>query len=191
MKHLTDGAAMSGIPLKSGYTYEDYRGFPDDLRCEIVDGAIYDMTPASSTKHQRVTGQIYHLIRKHLSPSDACRVYISPTDVILANDQIVQPDVLVVCEGGKVRETGIFGAPDVVFEVLSPATEIKDRGRKLEIYELFGVREYYLVHLDLEFVERYVLSGGAYGRPQIFREEQTFTIDSIGFEIAAGELFAD
>ncbi len=133
---------MSGIPQKSGYTYEDYKNFPDELRCEIIDGAVHDMTAAPSTKHQRVTGQIYRLIRNHLSSGHRCSEYVSPTDVVLAADQVVQPDVLVVCERGKVGEAAILGAPDIVFEVLSPATEIKDRGRKLEIYESFGVREY-------------------------------------------------
>ena len=144
---------MSSIPREAHYTYEDYKKFPDELRCEIIDGQVYDMTPAPSTKHQRVAGQIYHLIRNHLSAGHPCRVYIAPTDVVLAEDQVVQPDVLVVCDPSKVAEAAIFGAPDVVFEVLSPSTEIKDRGRKMEIYEQFGVMEYYLVHIDLEFVE--------------------------------------
>lgn len=182
---------MSSIPQKVHYTYEDYKNFSDELRCEIIDGRVHDMTPAPSTKHQQVTGKIFRLIGNHLSAGHPCRVYISPTDVVLVDDQVVQPDVLVVCERSKVREAAIFGAPDVVFAVLSPNTEIMDRGRKMEIYEQFGVREYHLVHVDLEFVERYVLNAGSYGRPRIYRGEQAFTIDAIGLEISAADLFAE
>ena len=160
---------MSSIPQEVHYTYDDYKNFPDELRCEIIGGKVYDMTPTPSTKHQRVTGKIFRLIGNHLAAGHPCQVFVAPTDVVLADDQVVQPDVLVVCERGKVRDAAIFGAPEVVFEVLSPNTEIKDRGRKMEIYEHFGVREYYLVHVDLEFVERYILTGEAYGRPRIYR----------------------
>ncbi len=182
---------MSSTPQEAHYTYEDYKNFPDELRCEIIDGRVHDMTPAPSTKHQRVTGEIYRLIRNHLTAGHPYRVYIAPTDVVLADDQVVQPDVFVVCERSKVRDAAIFGAPDVVFEVLSPNTETMDRGRKMEIYEQFGVKEYHLIHVDLEFVEKYILSAGSYGRPRIYRGEQTFTIDAVGLEIMAADLFAE
>ena len=151
---------MSSIPQEVHYTYEDYKNFPDGLRCKIIDGRVHDMTPAPSTKHQQVTGKIFRLIGNHLSAGHPCRVYISPTDVVLVDDQVVQPDVLVVLRApAKVRDAAsASGAPDVVFEVLSPNTEIMDRGpQDREIYEQFGVREYHLVHVNLEFVERYIL----------------------------------
>lgn len=181
----------NAVPEKTFYTYHDYREFPGELRCEIIDGQVYDMTPAPSIKHQQVVGKIYRLLGNHLGASaHPCLVFIAPTDVVLADDQVVQPDVLVVCDGNKVREAAIFGAPDVIFEVLSPGTEIKDRGRKMEIYEMFGVMEYYLVRLDLEFVEKYSLAAGAYGRPKIYKAEELLAIDSIGLELTVRDLFA-
>lgn len=182
---------MSSIPRDAHYTYEDFKNLPGELRCEIIDGRIYDMTPAPSIKHQQVTGTIYHLVRRHLSSVPGpCRVFVAPADVVLANDQVLQPDVLIVCDRTNIREAAIFGAPDVIFEVLSPATEIKDRGPKMEICERFGVREYYLVQLEPEFVEKYFLTGGSYTRPRVYREEQIFTIEAIGLEICARDLFA-
>ncbi|MFP5212128.1 MAG: Uma2 family endonuclease [Acidobacteriota bacterium] len=172
------------------YTYRDYEHFPGNLRCEIIDGAIFDMTPASSTKHQMTALRIGHLLMAHLESSGhGCRPFIAPTDVVMADDQVVQPDVFVVCDGGKIRERGVFGAPDVVFEVLSPATEVKDRREKMALYARFGVTEYFLVQPDQEFIEKYRFNDGANMRVGLYRGDDVFSVDTIGLEIVAKELF--
>lgn len=184
---------MASVPLPetSAYTYEDYKHFPDELRCEIIDGRVYDMTPAPSTRHQEVAGEIFRLIKNELSTGESpCRVFIAPTDVVLAENQVVQPDVLVVCDGSKIQSAGVFGAPDVVFEVLSPGTEVKDRGVKMELYERFGIPEYFLVHPDVEFVEKYSLVEGVYRRHRISHGGTILRIDAIGLELKARDLFA-
>lgn len=181
----------SALKEEGTYTYEDYKHFPDELRCEIIDGRIFDMTPAPSLKHQEVTGEIHRLIRNHLEASShPCRVYIAPTDVVLAESQVVQPDVLVVCDGAKLKSAGVFGAPDVIFEVLSPGTEVKDRNEKMSLFERFAIPEYFLVHPEVEYVEKYVLVEGVYARPRFYRGDDAFVIDAIGLELTAKNLFA-
>ena len=152
--------ASNAVPKQAFYTYDDYRKFPEELRCEIIDGQVYDMTPAPSVK---TSAGCRPNIPSHTeiiwlpTLTRAASSLLPPTSS-LPNDQVVQPDVFIICDRSKIRDAAIFGAPDVIFEVLSPSTEIKDRGRKMEIYEMFGVTEYYLIHPDLEYVEKYFLS---------------------------------
>ena len=154
---------------RSDYTYKDYRAFPEEVRCEIIDGRVFDMTPSPSVKHQTVVLEIGSLLRTWTMDNRIpCRVFVAPTDVIFADDQIVQPDVLVVCDPSKIRDMGIFGSPDAVFEVLSPSTEIKDRREKVALYERYAVPELFLVHPEREFVEKYALKNHVYGRPALF-----------------------
>jgi len=183
---------MTADPAKNrtSYTYEDYCTFPDDLRCEIINGQVYDMTPAPSTKHQRVTGEIFRHVRNYLeSIEHPCQTFISPTDVVLADDQVVQPDVFLVCDEKKIQDKAIFGVPEVVFEVISPFTEVKDRREKMEVYEDYGVVEYFLVHPEQEYIEKYVLDAGGYRRTGLYKEDDTFSIDTIELSLTAKDLF--
>jgi Uma2 family endonuclease len=183
---------MATYPVinQASYTYEDYKGFPDDFRCEIINSEVYDMTPAPSVKHQRVAGKIYRLLGNYLEgKAHRCQFYIAPTDVVLADDQVVQPDVFLVCDEEKVQDKAIFGAPDVVFEVLSAATGKKDRSKKMKLYRRFGVLEYFLVDPDNELVEKYVFSQGQIGFVESYEGDEAFSIDTIALELAAKDLF--
>ena len=176
---------------KATYTYQDYKSFPDELRCEILDGEIYDMTPSPTTIHHAVTFRIGYLLEKHMeSRGHPCRVFLAPTDVILSDKDVVQPDVLVVCDRSKIKEAGIFGAPEVVFEVISPSTEAKDRKKKRDQFERFGVKEYLMVHPGRKYIEKYTLDGGIYKKPELYQEDETFHIETIGWEPTTRDLFA-
>ncbi|MGC8491566.1 MAG: Uma2 family endonuclease [Syntrophobacteraceae bacterium] len=83
------------------------------------------------------------------------------------------------------------GAPDVVFEVASPATSLKDRREKMELYERSGVAEYFIVDPDAEFIEKYVSSDGKYARARIYAGEETFRIEAVSLELRAKELFPE
>ena len=180
---------MASHPLanQASYTYEDYKSFPDDFRCEIINGQVYDMPPAPSIKHQRVVGEIFRLIGNHLKDNGhPCQSFIAPTDVVLADEHVVQPDVFLVCDEKKIHEKAIFGAPDVVFEVLSAATGKKDRGK---IYRRFGVMEYFLADPENELVEKYVFSKGQIGFAETYEGDEAFSIDTIALELTAQDLF--
>ena len=74
-------------------------------------------------------------------------VLIAPFDVVLSQENVVQPDILFVSNerSGIITEANISGAPDLVVEILSPSTADRDRGLNLELYTRFGVREYWIV----------------------------------------------
>ncbi|MBN4079178.1 Uma2 family endonuclease [Beggiatoa alba] len=111
------------------YTYSDYLTWLDDERWEIINGEAYNMSPAPSIKHQNVTGMFFRIIGNKLA-GKPCRPFVAPTDVVLSDHDIVQPDIIVVCDEKKISEANIQGAPDLVVEVLSPATALKDKREK-------------------------------------------------------------
>lgn len=132
------------------YTLEDYYAIPDDRRVELIDGVIYDMT-APRPVHQAIIGLFYINIANYIrGKKRKCRVYLSPVDVQLDCDDrtMVEPDLIIICDQGKLRRFGLYGAPDFVLEVLSRSTRKKDMCLKLAKYENAGVREYWMIDVE-------------------------------------------
>lgn len=100
------------------HTYADYLGWPEDVRCELIDGVAYLMAPVPDLVHQELVGGIYRQLASTLDGAE-CRALIAPLDVRLPKtdeadaqvDTVVQPDVLVVCDASKLDRRGVRGAP--------------------------------------------------------------------------------
>ncbi len=161
--------------MGSRFTYADYLTWPDDERWEIIGGEAYAMTPAPTLKHQDVSGNIFAKFKEFFR-GKPCKPFYAPTDVVLDDENVVQPDVLVVCDRNKMTDANIQGAPDLIVEVLSPSTGLKDKREKKALYERFGVREYLVVDPEHEMVERFVLSGGHYGCEEVFGWTETLPL---------------
>ncbi len=176
--------------LKEKYTYQDYCTWPDEERWEIIDGIAYDMSPAPTPKHQNVAGSFYFSLRSALQ-GKKCTPFISPIDVVLSEYDVVQPDVIVVCDPSKITEKNIQGAPDFILEVLSPSTSKKDRWTKKELFEKHGVREYILVEPVAQYVERFTLEkNNKFHSGDVFDAVQTMPLTSLeGIEIPLWEVF--
>ncbi|GAB4471929.1 MAG: Uma2 family endonuclease [Burkholderiaceae bacterium] len=157
------------------HTYADYLTWGEDARYELIDGAAYLMAPAPLLDHQETVGEIFRQLANALAGT-SCRAFVAPVDVRLPKreqsdeevDTVVQPDVLVVCDPSRLDRRGVRGAPDLVVEVLSPATASHDQVLKRRVYERAGVREFWLVHPVDRVVTVYRLVGGQYGRPDVF-----------------------
>lgn len=170
-----------GFPEKKTphrFSWHDYREWPEDERWQIIDGQAYCMTAAPNIRHQKITGNLYASIREKLE-GKPCTTFIAPTDVVFDDFNIVQPDVLVVCDTQKITEANIQGAPDLVIEVISPSNSFMDKKLKLELYERFGVPEYLLVDPVGDLVERYRLIEGTYGRADIFAWHEELPLVSL------------
>lgn len=157
------------------HTYAEYLTWQGEERYELIDGVAYLMAPPAPTlEHQDFAGEIYLQLRQGLD-GKPCRVFVAPVDVRLPKfneadgliDTVVQPDVLVVCDAGKLnRKKGVRGAPDFVVEVLSPSTASHDHLRKRRVYEKAGVREFWLVHPTDRLLTIYRLEGKEFGKPE-------------------------
>ncbi len=142
---------------QGSYTLEDYYALPDDIRVELIDGVIYDMS-APTLAHQFVGGEIFFKIKQYINGKQGnCIPFAAPVDVQLDCDDktMVQPDVIIVCDKDKRINRCVYGAPDFVAEVLSPSTRKKDSMIKLRKYQEAGVREYWMIDLKNEKVITY------------------------------------
>jgi len=157
------------------FTYAEYLTWHDNQRWELIDGVPYNMTPAPRTKHQSVLIKLASRFETFLA-GKACVPFMAPTDVVFDEHNVVQPDLLVVCDRNKITELNIRGAPDLVVEILSPSTSLKDRREKRRLYERFGVREYILVDPLNEVIERYSLLDGRYGAQEVFGWQETMSL---------------
>lgn len=172
------------------YTYEDYLHWPDEERWEIIDGTAYNMTPAPTIKHQSISRNIeVTLVNKIRSKEIECEVFDAPTDVVFDEYNIVQPDILVVCDKTKITENNIKGSPELIIEVTSPSTSLKDRREKKKLYERFGVKEYLIVYPDDELVERFLVENDKYGAPEVFNWDETMRIESLDLDVDLWEIF--
>ena len=157
---------------QTGLTYEDLRSFPDDnLRREIIDGELVRDAVAPSTRHQRVVMKLAHRAGLVLRARTEARSCPRPTDVYFSDTNVVEPDVLFVrarAPGERLEEPFVRSAPDLVVEVSSPEHPARSTlGRKRELYERFGVPEYWFVDLDADRVEVYRLEGDRYPAPTL------------------------
>ncbi|MCC8101269.1 MAG: Uma2 family endonuclease [Clostridiales bacterium] len=154
-KDMVKEASLKYALKRQGeYTLEDYYALPDDQRIELIDGVIYDMA-APNMAHQTAATAITVQLNNYInSRGGKCFAYSAPVDVQLDCDDrtMVQPDVLVVCERDKIIKRCVYGAPDMVVEILSPSSERKDLTIKLAKYIGAGVREYWVIDLRLEKV---------------------------------------
>jgi len=135
--------------LNKKFNYADYLNWADDERWEIIEGVPYNMSPAPAREHQRVSAIIFVKIYNFLSGKE-CEVYFAPFDVRLAEtkneadeeiETVVQPDIVVICDQNKLDKRGCLGSPDIMVEILSPATSYKDQTEKLLLYEKHGVKD--------------------------------------------------
>lgn len=161
--------------LDDRYTYTDYLSWDDGKRWEIINGEVWDMTPAPLLKHQRISRNLFHRFITFFE-GKTCEVFDAPCDVVFDDENVVQPDILVVCDRSKLTDACVKGAPELVVEILSPSTGLKDRREKKTLYERFGVCEYIIADPANEIVERYSLTDGRYGTPDVFGWHETMTL---------------
>ncbi|MBI2872241.1 MAG: Uma2 family endonuclease [Chloroflexi bacterium] len=144
---------MAQVRVGIRYTYEDYRRLPDDARYEVLDGELV-MVPSPGAFHQQVVLNIAFLFKQHVRRSGAGHVFIAPFDAVLAEDTVVQPDVLFISQANLqvLTEANVRGAPDLVVEVTSLGTQERDRVSKRLLYDRYGVKEYWLVDTEGQVV---------------------------------------
>ncbi|WP_326513463.1 Uma2 family endonuclease [Clostridium intestinale] len=156
------------------YTYKDYLNYDEDDKFEIIDGQIYNMSPAPSRVHQEIISALVVDIGNYIkSNKGQCKVYPAPFDVVLKDEEedtinsknIVQPDISVICDRSKLTDKGCTGSPDMIVEVISPFNPSNDYVRKLNLYEKYKVKEYWIINPMRKNILVYTLTDNGYDAP--------------------------
>ncbi|MEP6994532.1 MAG: Uma2 family endonuclease [Acidobacteriota bacterium] len=179
------------MPAALKFTYEDYALLPEDRRYEVIDGEPF-LTPAPTTFHQIVKGRIKRFLDDFVEAASLGLVLDAPCDVVLSDYDVLQPDILFVstARASIVGEKYVGPAPDLVIEVLSPATETRDRAAKAKRYATFGVREMWLVDPAAHTIEVMVNSEDGFRRQALYGEGDTVrSVILPGLEFLAAPVF--
>ncbi|MCL2171338.1 MAG: Uma2 family endonuclease [Defluviitaleaceae bacterium] len=146
--------------MSLAYAYDDYN------RDELLDGKIYSFAGAS-VAHNDVKLNIASLF-KRLLKGRRCKVMPDGNSVFLSKNDRPIPDVTIVCNPAIIKADGIYGAPDLVVEVLSPSTERIDKNYKKLLYEKHGVKEYWIVNPTSPSIEVYILRNGVFELDNVY-----------------------
>ncbi len=168
------------------YSYADYLNWDGDW--ELIDGFPYAMSPKPMIKHQQVSGNIYAELRD----KNSCEKYLvaMEIDYKVAEDTVVSPDVLLAC-GDDLGDKYLKKTPSIVFEVLSPSTQRKDRNEKYHLYESEGIKYYVIVDSQTKMVEVYLLENSKYSLEKKTTDESfLFSIDKCSVELEFSKIWA-
>jgi len=175
------------------YTYADYIKWDDDTRWELIDGVPYMMS-APTTTHQGVSGNLLLQLASFLKGKQ-CKVFHAPVDVRLnadgADDTVVQPDIVVICDRSKIEKASIVGAPDMVVEILSPSTSGYDKVTKFNRYLRAGIKEYWIIDPEDKYLAVHALHGESYIIQPYSATDMVPVLTLDGCEIDLKEVFFD
>ena len=167
---------MGVLEEKIKFTYEDYLHLPDDgKRYQIIEGELF-VVPAPIPYHQDILGNLLVILRNFVDRHKLGKVYCAPCDIILSNEDVVQPDIFFISEERKhiISDKNIQGTPDFIVEILSPYTLKLDKIQKRKLYQRFKVKEYWLVDPERKEVEALVLKGEDFESLGVFRGGDSF-----------------
>jgi Uncharacterized protein conserved in cyanobacteria len=166
-------------------TFEEFMKLDSetDQLLEYIDGTIYYQA-SPSIKHQRISHKLSFELENFFKGKD-CEVFTAPIDVILKTENIkdskkVIPDLVVICDKSGFNENNYTGVPTLIIEILGPSNQAHDLVTKLNLYQKFGINEYWIVNPKLSSVHIYTLDNtGMYEETGIFK----------GSEIAQSTIF--
>ena len=174
------------------FTYQDYRTAPPDQRYELLGGDLI-MVPAPNLRHQKVQRRLGQRLSQFIEERELGEFFFAPCDVVLSDTDVVQPDLLFVSRArGHLLSGGenVTGAPDLVVEILSPATADRDRGYKRELYGRHGATEYWLVDPIAETAAIHRRRAGVLVVTHTFGREQTLRSPLLaGLELHLDDVF--
>jgi Uma2 family endonuclease len=143
------------------YRAADYRQLPEGEPVELLRGRFM-MSPSPIPLHQIVAGRLNRVLQK-AEIADGGLALLAPMDVVLADDTVAQPDLLYIAKDWRsIVQNRIEGPPDLIIEILSPATERRDRLEKLDLYARYRVAEYWMVDPKMQLFEFLVNQQGRF-----------------------------
>jgi Uma2 family endonuclease len=173
------------------FTYHDYLSLSDERRYELLEGELY-VVPAPAVYHQRISARLFVALFLFVKEHDLGELLAAPCDVVLSEEDVVQPDILFVSKdrAGIIGTANIQGPPDLIVEILSPETKSRDVEIKRKLYAKSGVREYWIVDPSAKTIE--VLTWGKKGYRRSATYPHTAQVSSRlfpGLRISLAQIF--
>lgn len=140
------------------WTYKDYLALDDDNRYEILNGNLL-MTPSPSSQHQSWSSLLNYKLKDFVFAKRLGKIFEAPMDVLLSSENVVQPDIIYIANGNKhiIKDKLIEGSPDMLVEIVSPSSHHIDYYEKKELYDVSGVKEYWIVDPANQTIEVFAL----------------------------------
>jgi Uma2 family endonuclease len=156
---------------------EVWENLPEGTLCELINNKLI-MSPSPLDIHQVILNEINIEMSLYLKKNKLGEIRIAPYDVHFSEENILQPDLLFIKKENlpKVQKNGLFGAPDLVIEILSPSSSKLDFKEKKSVYEKFAVSEYFIVDPETKSVDSFLLKKGKF-------EEQKMLVGKINSKI--------
>ena len=134
-----------------------------DVKQEKINEKVYNMSPSADFKHGIVNLNLYKYLSLALR-NTLCLVFAENLDWVFdkEKDDYVIPDVMILCDRKNIKKGSYFGIPKFIAETISPSTALKDKTIKKEVYEKFGVLEYWIIDVRSLSIEIYHLINGKY-----------------------------
>lgn len=141
----------------------------EDKRYELIDGEFF-MVPSPNEYHQRISRELEYALLGYVKKNTSGFVYDAPFDVVLSDEDVVQPDIIYVSKKRKniITKDNIQGVPDLIVEILSPQTGYRDREIKRKLYFKYGVKEFWIVDPAKQTIEVLTLSKNGYKTENIY-----------------------
>jgi len=195
---------IADLDFSKTYTYADYYSWRFEERVELIRGKVFEMVnyPGATcmgTNHQIILGNIAVELWNFLRNQENADVFMAPFDVRFIDksrfdedvSNVVQPDISVFLDRANLDERGGIGTPDIVVEILIGGNNLIELKEKFQLYEDFGVAEYWIVFAEEQSLVRYTLDrNGKYTAGKVLTNGDKFSTPIIpGFELTMDAAF--
>ncbi|MBC8043468.1 MAG: Uma2 family endonuclease [Rhizobacter sp.] len=179
--------------LAKPVTYAEYRALDTDdhFLYELINGELVQKS-APSPFHQLISGNLYTKLRAFVEGQNLGTVLFAPVDLFIDDNNTPQPDLMFIAAKNRhfITNDGVFGAPDLVVEIISPSSITRDRVEKQRLYHRFGIMEYWIVDPQNKSIEVYTHTPSGY-EVHAFAAEKGQVVSKVltGFEVRLSDIF--
>ena len=182
--------------VRTRMTTKEYAALPESNQpMELIYGEIV-ILPSPKDDHQKLSMRLSNRIFNHIDQNNLGEMRVAPTDVYLDDEEdvVVQPDIFFIARDNQQcrleADNYWHGSPDLCVEIVSPGSGKRDRVTKFDLYEKYGVREYWIVEPEERYVVVYVLDNGTYKRQGAYDETQPLSSTVLtGLTLNLAEVF--
>lgn len=175
------------LPIYKKITFEEFLEIDKNNEeiLEYIDGIVYNQA-SPSTMHQKISVNITAEFRNYFKRKQ-CELFHAPFDVQLKNEKEehtskVIPDITVICDKSGLNDKNYIGIPTLIVEILSPSNQSHDLITKMNLYQRFGVKEYWIVNPKLNSIQIYGLNEeGLYEQVGVYKNS----------DLASSSIFRD